>query len=261
VRIISKFRDYYDSALCYGADPNLLYIRTQEELQRDTYIKDEKKQLPGNMDEILLPVFNMLHNMPSEISIYSKRFKRDFQIPIISKIIGFCGVFYPAMTIEDTTYYDTKGIVSSLPSESLEYIYTKREQIEEALSEKQKYSFCYSRTKLTYEYWKKVTEEITTNRYDSVFLGLGVPVFKVEHYYKARMIQITLNPCLKNEDFPKIKIPTDCFQEISMYLGNQLASQKDPNIGISDKDMIAEKGFDDWSFRKHKMDNKGRKRK
>lgn len=40
-----------------------------------------------------------------------------------------------------------------------------------------------------------------------------------------------------------------------MYLGNQLARQNDPPAEISDEIMRDEKGFDEWSFRRHKEED------
>lgn len=71
-----------------------------------------------------------------------------------------------------------------------------------------------------------------------------------------------MHPFLKADEFQKIKGPAETFQQISTYLGNQLARQPDPSSTISDEILRDEKGFDKWSFRRHKEeDKKNRKKK
>jgi len=252
MRIVSNFRDYYDSALCYGADPNLLYVRTEQVFERDLYSRDVKKYFPGDMDDILQPVFSLLAGMPEEISIPARRLCR---IQITSKIIGFCGVLYPAMDIDGVTYYSPQSIIETLPDKLLKDVNTKREKLEELINRKDTWSI-WGNTNLGSKSWEKMTIDISSRKYDDVFVGLKSPIFRFEKLVGPRLYRLTLNPCLKKDLFQKIKIPTDCFQEISMYVGNQLVSQEDPTANITDDVLRDEKGFNEWSFRKHKDDPK-----
>lgn len=263
MRIISNFRDYYDSALCYGADPNLLYVRTEQVFKRDLYSRDVKKYFPDDMDDILRPVFSLLTKMPEEITLSSKRFRKNFKIEITSKIIGFCGILYPAMEIEDVTYYSPQSIIETLPDKVLDSVYMTREKLEELINTKEPWGFGmgWGYNLLSSKSWEKLTLDISSRKYDDVFVGLKSPIFRFEKLVGARFYQLTLNPCLKKDLFQKIKIPTDCFQEISMYVGNQLVTQEDPKAAISDDVLRDEKGFNKWSFRKHRDDPKMEKKK
>lgn len=242
MRIISEFRDFYDSALCYGIDPLLIYIRDNKEYSFE-FAKEEKKYLPGDMDRVLAPITRILSEMPEDITIYSKNYGRR-AIRITPKIVGFCGVLYPAMDIEGFTFYTPQQVVAMLPLEVLKQVYMSREKLNELVERKDMAS--WSR-ELTAASWKKTVKDIEGRKFDDVFVGLGVPIFRYEKIY--RRYRITVNQCLKSDGFQRIKTPVECFQEISMYIGNQLVHQKDPSTLIPNDVLRDEKGFDKWSFR------------
>lgn len=54
--------------------------------------------------------------------------------------------------------------------------------------------------------------------------------------------------------------PFTAFQEISMFLGGVLKRTEVDTVDIGDEAMRDEKGFDEWSFKRHKDDVK-KKRK
>jgi hypothetical protein len=71
-----------------------------------------------------------------------------------------------------------------------------------------------------------------------------------------------VNPLLRKYNFEQVKDPYSAWQEISQFLGSELATQRDPNPPIPDELRAQAKGFDKWSFRKHADDSKKpRKRK
>ena len=60
---------------------------------------------------------------------------------------------------------------------------------------------------------------------------------------------------LKDIDFARAMDPFTLFQEISMFVGGVLPRNPNPMVEIVDQVVKAEKhGFDKWSFRKHKDD-------
>lgn len=90
------------------------------------------------------------------------------------------------------------------------------------------------------------------------FLKLDCPVFTIDRIDGE--YGLYKNPCLKNYSFAKIMPPTEAFQQLSMYLGNNLAKQVDP-LPLDDKHRIIAHGMDKWSFRnpdppKRKKNNK-----
>jgi hypothetical protein len=110
--------------------------------------------------------------------------------------------------------------------------------------------------------------EFSGKRFDEVFIEIDAPTFKVEYVAankrgssSSNKIRCTLNPCLRADSFQKIKTPVEAFQEISMYLGNQLVHQMDPVSACADEILRDKKGFDKWSFRRHKEESKKLRKK
>jgi len=79
-----------------------------------------------------------------------------------------------------------------------------------------------------------------------IFLDHRVPCFVTGE--EDRKPVLILNPRLVDYEFYKIVQPADAFQQISQFISNDLAVQKDP-LPLSDKDRIMAHGMDKWSFR------------
>ncbi len=278
MRIISDFKDYYDSVLGFGSDPNLNYARKQELFEFEKRWNDGRKdRMPRQLDKVLRVPLELVARLPYSIV---QRIDRDttkwLEVPITTKLIGFCGFLYPAIEIDKRTFHSTDQIAAGLPDAYLSQFHLDREVLDEILAQKYPdprrwywWSYCPS-SPLTHNTWKKAAADIVGKRFDDVFIQLGIPVFKVEYvaankrneHNSIDKFRCTLNPYLKAEQFQKVKGPTEAFQEISMYLGNELARQREPISTISDEIMRDKKGFDKWSFRRHKEeDRKYRKRK
>ena len=251
MRIISDFHDYYDSALSYGIDPNLIYLRKQQKLYYGFKITDKVKQLPGNLDAVLKPVLDILFKIPEGIKGILAR-RNDPHIDISSKIIGFCGRIYPAIDLNNVTYYSPQSLVSLMPSSILSRLKIDQNIMSDWISKTDKWNYG---KRLTFHDWNKMIEEIGSKRFDDIFIEMKAPIFVCE--YDNHACNLVINPLLSKLSFQKIKSPTEAFQEISMYLGNQLAVQNDPSSVISDDILRDKKGFDKWSFRQHKDDVKG----
>jgi hypothetical protein len=99
-------------------------------------------------------------------------------------------------------------------------------------------------------YYKKLFDTIQNQintRTVEPFIELDCPIFLLRKNNTNAFI--VKNPCLRNFGFEKVKDPYTAYQEISMFIGNELAKQVDPQP-LSDKDRLIAHGMDPvWSFR------------
>lgn len=145
--------------------------------------------------------------------------------------IGFCGVWYYG--------YAAGASVNQL----IEYGATKDKVCygDEAIKLSHTNEFSYFGRYLSAGL--KSARELHGSTDRSLFLELDTPVIAVVDNWAI------VNPVLGNFCFQKIKDSFSAFQEIEMFLTNDLVKQVDP-APLSDRDRAKAHGFDKWSFRK-----------
>ena len=266
MRIISDFKDYYDSALSFGSDPNLIYMRKEEVLEFEARWTDGKLHMPRGLDQALRVPLEFVRQLPHAFRKRERCTYRYLEIPITTKVIGFCGHLYAAIEIDGIRSFVPDQVVSQLSDEFLQPFGTDQKDLERLFQYKPSASELHwyrswGKKPLTSDFWEASVADFADKRYDDVFIETGVPVFKLEYIARNKpaivnTVRCTLNPHLKTESFQKVRPPAEAFQEISMYLGNQLARQMDPVSQCPDDIMRDEKGFDEWSFRRHKEEDR-----
>lgn len=212
IRIISKFKDYYDSVQLYGQD-DLVYVREPSEIE----VEDPKGiWCCGYLDGITVRL----------------------------GCVGFCGNLYPYVTLckdygDPHTFYSveevTKFVVPLLKKKDVETYHNKYSRWSNYLSE--------GRIK---RFFEEKNWEIYNKQLDIA------PIFVVKYKRNYNdPTTLTLNAPLKDLQFYKLFDSYTAFQELFMYIGNTAQPEKEiPKV--SDSDMIVAKGFDKHSFRKQK---------
>lgn len=258
MKIISKFQDYYDSALMYGIDENLIYVRKEESMVA---------KVPGAFGEAFqwIPSFYPTHDIaPSRSAIL------------------FCGKVYPLCTLtyqpnclrSDVEHaYDAKTYINFVAARS-----KKDTSLWERVAQPRRW---YRRRHASDSDWKEKAEERITKGYQQ-FANIAPDISHLHHEYKSpvimlrepqtasyhryrgtkpdneSMFELVLNPCLKDIRFARMVDPFTAFQEVSMFLGGVIGSIEDNTVQIDDVHMRDAKGFDDRSF---KTASPGKKRK
>lgn len=230
MRIISKFRDYYDSALAHGADMSQIYRREQRVV-----------------DALMLP-FSAPYNGASDY----------FE----GGILIVCG--RPFVRVRHKYILDGKPAVSEWRGS-----YDATDLCEEKKWRNwREYPVQSSLEKLDANTWDQlcvkhatpvllmvpwrgesrdgiVTEESARVRADYLHTqrrGLAESVWSVMR-----------DPCLADCEFQKVVHPFQMIQEISMYMGSRLAVESDRMGKLSDTERLEKHGFDKiTSFRKGK---------
>lgn len=213
MRIVSSFKDYYDSVQNIAQDHELLYIREEKE------------------EELQYWDFPRLN-----INLFPHAFYKV-------NIIGFCDVIYP---IIDVFKYDSKSEKCVNVEDFDEYV----ENLKDKSLLDGYYGKNVRRNTVRRPLVVNFFEECERQKNSYKHLFKGFPIF-LAGQIKDWKPQIVFNARLKGSGFERIKGTYDAFQEISMFLGNLAAPEKFIPA-VSDEDMIAAKGFDRFSFRKDK---------
>ena len=249
MRVISKFRDYYDGAQSYGHDSSLCYVRKAIEVNTEHSILEKLVSALSNC--IGLPTVVKRREGDSDYLEYCSTY-RHTPVPFV---IGFCGEFYFGAEAEiqerdysrrNVIFYSTDDIYRHVESvsgrardEYLAYINAGRLG---SLSRKG------SRSRI-----EVMNRYFNTNipRNDDIFFELQSPVFVLRMASRyGEETKIIKNPCLRDYDFSRIMDPYATFQEIDMYLGGVLGNTENNMVEISDTRMRDKKGFDEYSFKK-----------
>lgn len=241
MRIISKFKDYYDSAHGWYS-PEPVYVRDNVEI----FYPELDKEVEEKVRRV-----EVIHSvMP----------RSDFGNRCV---VAFCGKAYPCYCHSDSlTFYSTEKMENYFKKDLDSSDYMKRnhaEKIINMLHGKARAGYWWRYSNLNHRTWKRFLSEGSLDVPVDAFIAVKSPVFLVKTVGSSTYLEV--NPMLNKLSFASQVDPYTAFQEISMYIGNELVMQMDPNLDRTD-DMIRDsKGFNEWSFRRHKDENKKRKKK
>lgn len=239
MRIVSKFRDYYDgvmTSLGYH-DKSMVFIRKEVEVD----IKD----YPLFYDTGWRSTSPLL-----QISRYylSSEGKKDYYA-FNHFIIGFCGKLYLGFK-----FYSEVAENKNFPFNKLSNKKTK--------------------TTITYDIdviksilnisdmnlFNERVEAIRKMDFTDMFHELNTPIFVFDAStpnnfkgYNSSGGELIVNPSLKKYEFYRIFDSFQAYQEIEMYVGGVLGNNEDKTLKSTDKEKIISHGFDyKYSFRKDK---------
>jgi hypothetical protein len=252
VKIKSDFYDYYDNgSTIWDSDKSLIYVRKTKEIEYSIGSKELNNDF-----------FKMVNSLP--------RFQE-------SGVIGFCGKAYPFYKVQwwgnkSKTYYSLFEMEKDIMSEGyydkcLLHLRAKctaktseRELAFSLNQELKKFrntinvflhdKGLHNRGKTNLDVFNSLNKEIA----DELFIKHDVPIFMASKIYDKSNTMV-LNPRLKDYTFISQYDPSTAYQEISMYLGNNLAKQVDPSVNFSDELKINAAGFDKFSFRNRSKNN------
>jgi hypothetical protein len=219
MKIVSSFKDYYDAVQYYAQDREVVYRR-------------ETRQVKLTHPDI---AFLNWHEEDGDDDYQVWRTDKCASAVPQPLILGFCGTLVRCGLFDEGYEARANQLVqchtSAFEGEILERY--------DSLPKKGYWKWPVE------GYSKSIREFLARDlsSWRATFLEYRVPVFVVDSS------GLTLNPPLRDYDFVRLKDPYACFQDIFRFLTNDLAEQHDPPQKISDEDMAAMKGFDEWSFR------------
>lgn len=232
MRIHSKFKDYYDTALGYGIDPNVHWVRETVKLESP---------------DVCSPI-----KMPRRYDFSQPKFKKFERIQghesIQPVVFLFCGQLYPCLWITVRPYGCETPMVNTL-CHTMEKFEECLNMWESDILKRRGWSgrTMYNRTK---EYFN---QRVSEDRIRDIHFEVKSPVLVLSQDDRANRV-VTINPMLNPYGFQSIVDPFTAFQELSMYVSGVLGSEGVDMIQVSDEDMKYKKGFHDMSFK-----NRGKK--
>lgn len=234
MRIISKFKDYYDGGAAFGVDMELMYVRKTE----------------------------IIESFKQSIYLY------DFHV------IGFCGEIYPIVNYSqrgvDQKWERSPKKYILYGEDTIKYTFDNEQKWKRGyghIGDADKYHKVKAQTtfgwpfKSRAELFKEISQ---SNRFKEIFLEYQVPIFfygSVDTEISDKN-QLVLNPNLKNLAFYKVMDTIQAFQQISMFMSNVLVFDPQGDIPTGDDIVLRDsKGFNKFSFRKDPGQKKRRKNK
>lgn len=253
MRIISKFKDYYDTAMGLGQDKRLAYLRSESVVSCQLY-----DYQPGSTDVFGLEAFvDFMAGRTSGWSSYSERFGHEFSIGFGAVL--FAGKVYPfarvnvyspgaSVTLKEDVLYSIgdlaawcaeNGAVRFTSSiEKDRFIGTTRPNRSYGRSWSSSYSWDFS--------LKDFFALHGSSQFESLALETHTPIAVFE---RNRVEFLRVNCPLKDYKFYKVLDSWQAFQELEMFMGNIAAPDRVP-VTISDRDRVIQYGFDSTSFRR-----------
>jgi hypothetical protein len=229
MRIITKIHDYYDSAMALGVDTKRIFVRNEVP---PFYLKHCKNQ----------------NRYEERSSSNSCGFTMEFIL------VGFCGIMYPCIK-----YHAYEPRVPR----TYNYIYTVQELTTEIAKIKKhssndlldiEFAKCWLGKSVYKSSWYPPLDNAQyISKFIPMFVKHKTPYFVITYKWRSDPV-CNLMPLLKNYKFYKVKDSYTAYQDIDMFLHNQLCDMDNPPIDpIPDVLKAQSKGFNKFSFRKDKQ--------
>lgn len=227
MRIISKWKDFYDNAASYGVDVEKVYVRDTRDTNID--VSGDWRQSSIKMDKF--------------------------------DLIGFCGEIYPFLNGSST--YDAPDVRKERILYGHDAVKFERnhkyptpthpQNKEPFFVEDENYNSKWKFDDPQLYYDKLVNNEVLKQ----IFHQYKVPVFYIRRNAARKQsknkwtIEVVLNPNLQDLCFFKVKDSVQAFAEIHQYLDVIQSQDTQVDVPVGGNDVVGRsKGFDETSFRK-----------
>ncbi len=247
MRIISKFHDYYDSALAFGHDDTIVFERKESSIRID-------QRTPENSEyHFMIPSLGARSARRRWWSNEPITNRRGFEFTFYPFTVAFCGKLYRGITINtlqhrnvldewvSNCFYDAESYTEQMRRYSLKY------------TDKRSRSYSWDKFPKGSPLCKDEVEEyFSASDIDhiSFFAECGYPIAVCHHVMSETGMTVTFDTALKDYKFFKVFDPYTAFQELDMFISGVMTREGNPMAGISDTDLRDKHGFDKMSFKK-----------
>ena len=267
MRIISKYKDYYDGVGGYGEyGDSMVYVRDNKRLDMKVF-RSENPDV--DVTSVLKRTLDFFDSIPKPRN--DCYFKNGLRVSRYVSVfmIGFCGRAYPIISYDEKFFgcYDSFFAYVEHKSKDEEGLffsdrYNEYKRLLELLisenrREEEGRSYLFGAKLFARNNWPEQGFPIG----DEVFRMFNAPVFKVQNHGGEFGVRYILNPELRELGFASFVDPFTAYQEIDMYLGNNLVKADDASINRTNDLIRDSKGFDKNSFRNTVPSTKKQRRK
>jgi hypothetical protein len=245
MRIISKFKDYYDLGLSQGADDRLVMVRHTEQYQTGDLPRwvTAKVRPPKEMTKELAAFVNVVKSYQGELlrGTDYQATKNHGELRIEAAAIVFCGKYYVVFRAsrKRLEFPGNSDVTHHYDLQSLNSLVLEQEGKDLFIERKER----WHNNKWSWPLW--VHKQAMAVR----DLSAEATLAKTPILLNDAAQWVTVNPRLADYEFAKAVDPWQAFQELSMFMGNIAAPDNCP-VNIADKDRVYQHGFDmQYGFR------------
>ncbi|MFC4236366.1 hypothetical protein ACFOY8_14270 [Thalassospira xianhensis] len=238
-------KDYYDSALAFGQDASIVYVRNKDKMLS----LDEAAKLGLTVPQWSdgLRVFDETRNHVNKFLNYYVTQKQCLRFRDVAAVV--CGKIYAGVAVSLEGAYDSTDTTCVVWTEDAFSDYLAQFNLKLQKKDSRAYrrdksvgSFFGSKpcppTLTDYLHRNKITVMTYDSRKDLLNFTKKSEGWRVDQ------------PTLSGIEFYKVLPPFEMMQEASMWVGGVLAASGNDTVEITDDVIKAEKhGFDKWSFR------------
>lgn len=236
--ILSKFQDYYDSAIGYGGiDKSIIYKRKEKliEYPKSKFIKIYNKY------------FKFFDNL--NIDLVDEPYARNnFNYSYSGVILIICGKIYSCVKLNLRNEYGSNYVCFYNLDEMEEYIKNNlnKKDYKNFINQYKQPKYFRNNLKDFFDIPKSINlSELQIIDYHR---QVNSPIIQYGSHH-IRMSNIVLNPNLKQFQFYKIIDSFQMFQTLEMFISGVMGSGKKPIIEIDDISKRDKHGFDYKSFK------------
>ena len=240
MRIISKFKDYYDSAAGYGVDTSVIYERTSKPLP--SWSREEDRQADVlQYREIAAACRAMVHPDRFRQLYRHAEFKTVF--------VGVAGKIYVGLILPHGTFDEEKQLWQRIRDGMYCEMYAwKPENLtDKQLDQKIENAWPNTTEVTTVREWFALNENARVVENVDLFTKYNMVSFVAVQTSAGTSVQI--NERLQDYGFQRMMDGFTAFQEISMFVTGVLAQQDQMTHVPTDKELLYARGHDDMSFK------------
>jgi hypothetical protein len=232
VKLISRFRDYYDALRAYDRDETPVYVR-ETKVHRFRGPSACSQDIRRAMDPLWTDATVPPMYPPSFIQLGPDH-DDEGRIDFVRGVIGFCARIYAFVVLNGHAHFDFAGFGTPVPR-------NRRDR---------RADVAYWRSEYQTRAWADFQRNRTRTVGDHAFRFFDAPVLLMTDEV------LVVNPRLNDWGFATQVDPYTAWQDLSMYLGNNLVKNVMVARPITDELKAEAHGFDKQSFRRTKTGRK-----